>query len=145
MTKETIIERLLDQGHITIPSADVILNKKPDYVEIIESLHTDGPVNTEEAVILLNENPTTYTPTFPFMTPNTFPTNVPPYGPDQPHWRGPDIYCAPNETPGTPPEIVPGQPSWKWPDIYCAPTYNTGTPPREPIDLTGNMDNINSI
>ena len=104
MTKETIVERLLDQGHITIPSADVILNKKPSYVEIIESLHTDGPVNTEEAVILLSD-PYYESAKFPFGTPNiqTFPDYPAPHGPGQPHWRGPDIYCGTGDNTGTPP------------------------------------------
>lgn len=56
MTKESIIKRLIDQGHITIRRADVILNKKPLYADEIESLHTDGPVNTVEAVILLSDS-----------------------------------------------------------------------------------------
>ena len=103
MTKETIVQRLLDQGHIVITRADVILNRKGQYVYEIDSLHTDGVINTEEAIILLTENPTTLNPNFPWGAPNTFQTNVPPYQPSQPTWTWPDIYCGTGDNSGTPP------------------------------------------
>ena len=125
MTKETIIERLLDQGHITIPSADVILNKKPDYVEIIESLHTDGPVNTEEAVILLSDP--YYEPAkFPFGTPNiqTFPCYPPPHDSGNPTWQVPDINCEATES-----ELEQGVPGTtiKGPTGNCGSVGTDGT------------------
>jgi len=100
MTKETIVERLVDQGHITINWADIILNRKDGYIERITELHTDGNVNTIEAVCLLISNPTTSTPSFPFGTPNTFPSYpplIPPYQPGQPN-----IYCGPADRYGIP-------------------------------------------
>jgi hypothetical protein len=56
MTRDSIVERLLDQGHITIRWADIILNKKERCIERITELHTDGNINTNEAVLLINEN-----------------------------------------------------------------------------------------
>lgn len=104
MTKETIIERLLDQGHITIPIADDILNKRPNYAQEIESLHTDGPVNTKEAVILLSDSatilvnePATILVNDPYIPP---PNYIPPTGPGMPFWQGSDIYCGSNDTTG---------------------------------------------
>jgi hypothetical protein len=92
MTKETIIERLLDQGHITINWADLILNRKEYYVDRITELHTDGNVNTVEAICLLNSNPTQiinkYLPGPPLATHNPFE----PGKTGDPHWQAPDIY-----------------------------------------------------
>tara|TARA_R110000796_G_scaffold42799_3_gene105434 strand:+ start:1050 stop:1358 length:309 start_codon:yes stop_codon:yes gene_type:complete len=53
MTKQNIIIRLIDQGHIVIACADRLLNAKDSYVEDIRDLHRDGPINTTEAVVLL--------------------------------------------------------------------------------------------
>lgn len=58
MNKETIIKRLIDQGHVSITVADSILNKRDFYVTLITELHTDGNINAEETICLLNENPT---------------------------------------------------------------------------------------
>ena len=105
MTKETIVERLLDQGHITINWADIILNRKDRYIERITELHTDGNVTTIEAVCLLIDNPTTCTPSFPLGTPNMFPNYpplIPPYQPSDPNWKAPDIYCGPADRYGIP-------------------------------------------
>ena len=55
MTKESIIERLLDQGHIVMTCADRILNKKAGYIQDLESLHRDGNINTKESLRLLTE------------------------------------------------------------------------------------------
>ena len=83
MTKESIIERLLDQGHIVIVCADRILNKKGEYLQDIEDLHRDGPISTSEAIVLmrdtnLSENPyqqPIFAPSYPW-TPDT--TGTPP-------------------------------------------------------------------
>jgi len=56
MNRDSIIERLLDQGHITIRWADIILNKKDRCVERITELYIDSNINTNEAILLLNEN-----------------------------------------------------------------------------------------
>ena len=54
MNRESIVERLLDQSHITIMWADIILNKKDRYIERVRELHEDGNINTTEAILLLN-------------------------------------------------------------------------------------------
>jgi|TARA_R110000822_G_scaffold95813_1_gene218640 hypothetical protein len=55
MTKESIIQRLIDQGHIVMTCADRILNKKAGYIKDLEDLHRDGPISTSEAVTLLSD------------------------------------------------------------------------------------------
>ena len=56
MTKESIIERLLDQGHIVIACADRILNKKAGYIQDLERLyHAQGNINAKESLRLLTE------------------------------------------------------------------------------------------
>ena len=56
MTKESIIERLLDQGHIVIACADRILNKKAGYIQDIERIfHRDSNINTKESIRILTE------------------------------------------------------------------------------------------
>ena len=85
MTKESIIERLLEQGHIVIQCADRILNKKGDYLQDIQDLHRDGPISTKEAVLLLRD-------CVGFHENNQW---------QQPHTTYP---WSPNE-PGTPPNI----------------------------------------
>ena len=69
-SRNSIVERLLDQGHIVIVCADRILNKKGEYLQDIEDLHRDGPISTSEAVLLLSEdtsesiNPYIHTPMY---------------------------------------------------------------------------------
>jgi hypothetical protein len=53
MTKATIIERLLTQGHIAIACAGRILNKEAGYIQDLEDLHRDGNIDANESVILL--------------------------------------------------------------------------------------------
>lgn len=85
MTRNSIVERLLDQGHITITWADIILNLKDRCIGRITELHTDGNINTNEAVLLINENtvapritvPDFTMPMFPY-SPITFPDGNPP-------------------------------------------------------------------
>ena len=62
LNRNSIVERLLDQGHIVIVCADRILNKKGEYLQDIADLHRDGPISTSEAIVLmrdtnLSENP----------------------------------------------------------------------------------------
>jgi hypothetical protein len=68
MTRESIVTRLLDQGHITIQWADILLNKKESCIERITELHTDCNISTIEVVFLINENKPTpgiqYQPTY---------------------------------------------------------------------------------
>lgn len=84
MTKESIIERLLDQGHIVIVCADRILNKKGQYLQDVEDLHRDGPISTSEAVVLLSEDTA---PVFPNITQ---PHISYPWTPSTP----PDVWCS---------------------------------------------------
>jgi len=56
ISRNSIVERLLDQGHIAIVCADRILNKKGEYLQDIEDLHRDGPISTSEAVLLISED-----------------------------------------------------------------------------------------
>jgi hypothetical protein len=101
--KDSIVERLLEQGHITIRIADILINGPSNKkVDIIVGLLEDGPVDNREAIILLkNED----TPRFPFGTPNN---NVPimplNYPPNQPWINIPGI-------PGT------GNPYWTSPTL----------------------------
>lgn len=81
--KDSILERLLEQGHISILYADILLNgPNSKKVDIIKSLLEDGPINDREAIILLKDKDT---PQFPFGVPNqtvpVMPLNYPPYNP----------------------------------------------------------------
>jgi len=86
ITRNSIVERLLDQGHITIACADRILNKKGQYLQDIEDLHRDGPISTSEAVVLMrdinfSENPYQQ------------PIYAPPINWDYNQTTPPQIYC----------------------------------------------------
>jgi hypothetical protein len=105
MNRESIIERLLNQGHITIKWADIILNKKERCIERITELHTDGNINTNEAVLLLNENVIVPIITIPdFSCP---PPNMPyiPYPPGT--GTPPNIWCQTTTDGTTPPDNYP--------------------------------------
>lgn len=86
--KSSIIERLLDQGHITIYIADQILNNKLSKVEIISNLRHDGVVSIREAVALLKDKEEglfrlgTPNQTDPWIGPGTTPYQ--PYIPSSP-------------------------------------------------------------
>ena len=70
--KHIIIERLLDQGHITIKIADVIINNKTGKADHISDLKGDGIITNSEALTLLRDSEA---PSFPFGVPNQpFPT-----------------------------------------------------------------------
>jgi len=85
--KHIIIERLLDQGHITIKIADVIINNKTGKADHISDLKGDSIISNSEALILLRDNEA---PSFPFGVPNqpvmplTYPFNTPGTGPTPP-------------------------------------------------------------
>jgi len=90
MTKNTIVERLIDQGHIVMSTADRILNKKDGYVRDIQDLHTDGPISTAESIILLSDSvqvPVYIQPDILNVPPISYPWNPGPSG------TPPDIYC----------------------------------------------------
>ena len=65
--KNIIIERLLDQGHITIKIADVIINNKTGKADHVSDLRGDSIISNSEALILLRDNEA---PSFPFGVPN---------------------------------------------------------------------------
>lgn len=87
MTKESIVKRLLEQGHIVIVCADRILNKKDEYIQDISDLHRDGPISTDEAIILLKE-PVNFNPIMPMN-----PIQTPPYWYKDDSGTPPPIYC----------------------------------------------------
>ena len=51
MTKESIIERLLTQGHIVMSCAGRILTKSSEWLTDIEDLHRDGNINRRLLII----------------------------------------------------------------------------------------------
>ena len=65
--KNSIVERLLSQGHISIRIADAILNNKKTSVEHISDLKHDGVITNSEAVTLLIDGKIQ---TISFSTPN---------------------------------------------------------------------------
>ena len=97
MTKETIVTRLIDEGHIIIKTADSLLNKKDGYAQDIQDLHRDGQISTAESITLLKDDVLA-----PFYTQPDI-INLPhisyPYNP------GPSIPCTGNP-----------------PDFYCQTT-----------------------
>ena len=88
MNKETIIKRLIDQGHLRVWNAASILNLVDDYVNLVDGLHTIGNINTEEAICLLNKNPTEFIESLTLS-----PQAWPPAEPGDNDWQAPDITC----------------------------------------------------
>lgn len=90
MTKAEIVERLIDQGHIVMSTADRILNKRDGYVRDIQDLHTDGPISTAESIILLRDSvlaPVHIQPDIINLPHISYPYNPGPSG------TPPNIYC----------------------------------------------------
>ena len=89
MTKETIVARLIDQGHIIIKTADSLLNKKDGYAQDIQDLHRDGQISTAESITLLKDDALAPVYAQPdFHVPHiSYPYNPGPSG------TPPDIYC----------------------------------------------------
>lgn len=90
MKKEEIVKRLIDQGHIVIKCADRILNKKGDYLIDIDDLWGDGIINTEEAIVLINENPTPTTQDLQYP-PNNYDWTWDPNRTGSPYW---EVTCS---------------------------------------------------
>jgi len=88
INRDSIIERLLEQGHIVIACADRILNKRGEYLQDIEDLRRDGNISTSEALTLIKDTNLFENPYRPE------PILAPPY----PYQWFPD-------TTGTPPQI----------------------------------------
>ena len=65
--KNNIIERLLNEGHITIKMADVLLNNRTNKVDYISDLKNEGIITNMEAITLLRNDETL---SFPFGVPN---------------------------------------------------------------------------
>lgn len=55
INRDSIVERLLEQGHIVIACADRILNKRGEYLQDIEDLRRDGNISTSEALTLIKD------------------------------------------------------------------------------------------
>lgn len=100
MTKETIVTRLIDQGHIVMTTADRILNKRDGYVQDIQDLHRDGQISTAESITLLKD--------VDLYIPRDF--------------RQPDIVTLPHISyPYNPGPFIPGT-TGNPPDFYCQTT-----------------------
>ena len=83
--KDLIVERLLEQGHITIAMADALLNNLIEKTRIVTDLTGDGIITNTEAIILLKENDqVVYYPPIQPQVP-TMPWQ--PYSPGNPHWH----------------------------------------------------------
>ena len=83
--KDLIVERLLNEGHITVQMADIIINNKTDNAEIIADLNHDSIITNWEAIVLLKENDqVVYYPPVQPQSP-TMPWQ--PYSPGNPHWH----------------------------------------------------------
>lgn len=94
--KDSIVERLLTQGHITIHMADTILNDGLEKATILTALREDGIITTYEVVVLLKDGATLNNALPPIANPLPFDPN---YGrPDwtyDPHRTGQPWYTSP--------------------------------------------------
>tara|TARA_R110000868_G_scaffold177747_1_gene416796 strand:+ start:592 stop:915 length:324 start_codon:yes stop_codon:yes gene_type:complete len=97
MTKETIVTRLIDQGHIIIKTADSLLNKKDGYAQDIQDLHRDGQISTAESITLLKDADLYIPPYFTQPDIVTLPHISYPYNPgpsiQDPTGNPPNVYC----------------------------------------------------
>ena len=97
MTKETIVTRLIDQGHIIIKTADSLLNKKDGYAQDIQDLHRDGQISTAESITLLKDSDLYIPRDFRLPDIVTQPHISYPYNPgpsiQDPTGNPPDFYC----------------------------------------------------
>ena len=80
--KDQIIERLLNQGHITIEMADILINNRLEKSTLITELNRDGQIDVKESIILLRDVVEILTP---IMPPPSMPYQ-PPYVPGT--WTG---------------------------------------------------------
>lgn len=95
MTKETIVARLIDQGHIIIKTADSLLNKKDGYAQDIQDLHRDGQISTAESITLLKDDvlaPFYAQPDIINLPHISYPYNPGPSIQD-PNGNPPNVYC----------------------------------------------------
>lgn len=74
--KDQIIERLLNQGHITIEMADILINNRLEKSTLIAELNRDGQIDVKESIILLRDeepsisfNPIMPPPSMPYQPP----------------------------------------------------------------------------
>lgn len=96
MTKDDIVSRLIDQGHIIIKTADRLINKKDNYEQDIQDLHRDGQISTAESIILLKDADLYIPPYFTQPDIVTLPHISYPYnpGPSTPGTGNPpNVYC----------------------------------------------------
>lgn len=72
--KDQIIERLLNQGHITIEMADILINNRLEKSTLIAELNRDGQIDAKESIILLRDAvdllpPIMIAPSMPYQPP----------------------------------------------------------------------------
>ena len=56
MEKINIVARLLNENHIVLKKADNILNKKGDYIRLLNELWDNDHISSLESVILMSDN-----------------------------------------------------------------------------------------
>ena len=56
MEKINIVARLLNENHIVLKKADNILNKKGDYIKLLNELVDNNHISSLESVILMSDN-----------------------------------------------------------------------------------------
>ena len=56
MKKITIVARLLNENHIGLKKADNVLNKKGDYIKLLNELVDNDHVSLLESLILMSDN-----------------------------------------------------------------------------------------
>ena len=96
MTKEIIITRLIDEGHIIIKTADSLLNKKDGYAQDIQDLHRDGQISTAESITLLKDDvlaPFYTQPDIINLPHISYPYNPGTYPYDPGTGNPPNVYC----------------------------------------------------
>lgn len=87
MTRNSIAQRLYEQGHIVLRMVDIILNKRTGYVQHLEDLLRDGQINTQETILLIGDDSVEFNN--PYMQPIV--TQAPFEYPDT-KWPNP-VYC----------------------------------------------------
>lgn len=60
MTRNSIAQRLYDQGHVVLHMIDTILNKRTGYIQNLENLLRDGQISTQEAILLIGDDSTEF-------------------------------------------------------------------------------------
>jgi len=72
MNRDSVIKRLLEQGHVTVHVAGDIINRTDFYMERINSLYIDGNIDASEVILLINEGSPLLYSHYPKIPPNQF-------------------------------------------------------------------------